>query len=134
MMLVGVASQQLVRRVPPRLSVRVGLVLLCTAGGLTLWGAATGRLLPLLGGGVVLGCAVYGLIYLGGLAAVAEVPGPERARAAAGYFVVAHVGFSAVPLLVGLAVDGFGTGPALGGLWIFITLCALVLVPAIGRR
>ena len=53
-------------------------------------------------------------------------PFEDRARAVAGYFVVAHLGFSAVPLVVGLAVDGLGAGLALA-----LALGAL-LVSAVG--
>ena len=101
--------------------------------GLTLFAAATGGLWSLLVGGAITGSATYGFIYLGGLAAVAEATAAERARAVAGYFVVAHPGFSAVPLAVGLAVDAFGAGPALAGLWAGVALAALVLIPLIRR-
>jgi predicted MFS family arabinose efflux permease len=133
MILVGVLVQQGLRRVAPGRSVKLGLVVLCAGSGLTLFGAATGGLWPLLVGGAVTGSATYGFIYLGGLAAVAEATAAERARAVAGYFVVAHLGFSAVPLAVGLAVDAFGAGPALAGLWAGVALAALVLVGWIRR-
>jgi hypothetical protein len=80
------------------------------------------------------GAATYGLIYLGGLAAAAEAAGPDRARATAGYFVMAHVGFAGVPMAVGLAVDGFGRAPTLAGLWLALLAAALVLGRIIGRK
>jgi len=131
MILVGVLVQQMLRRLDPRRAVRLGLFVLCAGAGLTLWGAATGRLGPLLLGGGITGTASYGFIYLGGLASVAEAAGSDRARAVAGYFVVAHLGFSAVPLAVGFAVDALGAGTALGGLWGLVALSALLLIPAI---
>jgi hypothetical protein len=77
---------------------------------------------------------VYGFVYLGGLAAVAEAAsGEERARAVAGYFVAAHVGFSAVPLAAGLAVDALGAPAALGGLWAAVAAAAFALGLAIRR-
>jgi hypothetical protein len=94
-----------------------------------------GMLWPLLVGAIGIGVAVYGLLYLGGLAAVAEAAaGEERARAVAGYFVVAHLGFSAVPLAAGLAVDAVGAPAALGGLWAALAGAALVLGLSIRRR
>lgn len=133
MILVGVLVQQALHRLDPRRAVRLGLVVLCAGAGLTLWGAATGRLWPLLLGGGITGTASYGFLYLGGLAAVAEAAASDRARAVAGYFVVAHLGFSAVPLAAGFAVDALGAGAALGGLWGLVALSALLLIPAIRR-
>ena len=46
---------------------------------------------------------------------------------------MAHIGFSAVPLLAGLAVDAFGAPAALGGLWGTVALAALGLGFAIRR-
>lgn len=133
MILVGVVVQQALHRLDPRRAVRLGLVVLCAGAGLTLWGAATGRLWPLLLGGGITGTASYGFIYLGGLASVAEAAGTDRPRAVAGYFVVAHLGFSAVPLAAGFAVDALGAGVALGGLWGLVAFSALLLIPAIRR-
>ena len=119
MMLVGVLVQQAFRRMRPRPAVRLGLAVLMLGSGLCFWGAAWGGgLWPLLLGGAVVGIGTYAFVYPGGLAAVAEAAsGEDRARAVAGYFVVAHLGFSAVPLAVGLAVDALGAGMALALAW-----------------
>ncbi len=134
MMLTGAGLQLLLRRVTPRRSVLAGLGCLCVGAGLVFWGTAFGLLWPLPLGAVLTGAATYGLVYLGGLAAAAEAAGPERARATAGYFVVAHLGFGGVPALVGLAMDHFGRGAALLGLWLALVATALVLALAIRRR
>jgi MFS family permease len=134
MMLVGVVAQQVFRRTAPRRAVRIGLAVLMLGAGLTFWGTASGGLWLLLVGGAVVGVGTYAFIYLGGLAAVAEAAsGEDRARAVAGYFVVAHLGFSAVPLLVGLAVDGFGAAAALTTTWVVLAVAALWLGLAVGR-
>ncbi len=57
----------------------------------------------------------------------------DRANAAAGFFLVANIGFSVPPLLAGLAVDRFGAAPALGGLWLVVTATAAALALAILR-
>jgi ABC-type thiamin/hydroxymethylpyrimidine transport system permease subunit len=62
------------------------------------------------------------------------VSGEERSRAVAGYFVIAHLGFSVVPLAVGLAVDALGAAPALAGLWCMVAGVAALLVPRLLRR
>jgi len=132
MMLVGVAAQRALAGIAPQRAVRIGLGILVPGAALTLWSAGAGRIWPLVGGAVVVGIGVYGFIYLGGLAAVAEAARPEeRARAVAGYFVVAHLGFSAVPLIVGLAVDRFGASAALAGMWGAVALTAAALALAI---
>ncbi|MFC7477286.1 MFS transporter [Dankookia sp. GCM10030260] len=131
MMAVGVLAQLPLRGLAPRRAVAAGLGLLVAGAAACFWGAAIQALWPLLLGGVAVGVAVYALVYPGGLAAVAEAAtGEERARAVAGYFVVAHLGFSAVPLAVGLAVDALGAAAALGLAWLALAATAA----ALGRR
>ncbi len=135
MMLVGVLAQQAVRGVPPRRAVPLGLGLLALGLGLTIWGTLAARLWPLLAGGTLVGIATYAFIYPGGLATAAvAASGEERSRAVAGYFVIAHLGFSVVPLAVGLAVDALGAAPALAGLWCMVAGVAALLVPRLLRR
>ncbi|MCB4820363.1 MFS transporter [Roseicella sp. GB24] len=130
MMAVGVLAQLAVRRIPPRRAVALGLLLLTVGAAVTFWGAATRGLWPLLLGGPVVGVAVYALVYPGGLAAVAEAAsGEERARAVAGFFVMAHLGFSAGPLAVGLAVDALDAPAAFALAWGVIALSAAALLP-----
>jgi MFS family permease len=134
MMIVGLAAQQIGRRMAPGRAVRLGLGVLVAGGGLTFWGVLGGGLVPLLAGAALVGTGTYAFVYPGGLSAVAEAAsGEDRARAVAGYFVVAHVGFSAVPLAVGLAVDAFGTAAALFGAWLALAGSAAVLAVAVRR-
>ena len=134
-MLVGVAAQRLFVAVEPRSAVRIGLVVLVIAAGTAFLGAVRASLPLFVLGASGVGVGVYAFLYRGGLAAVSEAAtGEERARAVAGYFVVAHVGFSIVPMLAGLAVDRIGAVPALGGLWLGILATAVVLGAAISRR
>jgi len=134
MIAVGVTAQQALGRVPPRRSVLAGLGVLVAGTGLVVIGTLSGALVPLLLGGAVVGSAAYGFLYLGGLAAVAQVaPAAERANAAAGYFLVAHIGFGLPPLLTGLAVERFGAAPALGALWLGVTAMAAALAWAMRR-
>ncbi len=129
-----VAAQQALGGVAPRPSVRIGLALLVVAAGLAFLGAILASLPLFVAGASGVGIGVYAFIYRGGLGAVSEAAtGEERARAVAGYFLVAHVGFSIVPMLAGLAVDAFGGAAALGGLWALILVTAIVLGVAIRR-
>jgi MFS family permease len=137
MILVGVVVQQALGRagLRPRRAVPLGLSVLVAGAGLMAWGTlAGGALAPLLAGGALVGSAAYGFIYLGGLAAAAQEAAPaERAGAAAGFFLLAHLGFALPPLLVGLAVDRFGAAMALSGLWLGVAALAAALAVAIRR-
>jgi len=135
MILVGVLVQQFLRGVAARRAVLTGLVLVTLGDGLAVWGTLTGGVALLLAGGAVIGSAAYGFLFLGGLAAASAAAAPEdRARAAAGFFLVAHVGFAIPPLLTGLAVDAFGAGVALPGHVVAVALFGLALAPFVGRR
>jgi MFS family permease len=130
MILVGVAAQQAMRRIEPRRSVRVGLLVLMLGLALAVPGALSADLVLLLFGGALLGVAAYGFCYLGGLAGAASAARPEeRARAAAGFFLIAHTGFAGVPLAVGVLVDAAGAAPALWALLALVSIsCAALWV------
>jgi len=134
MMLIGAIAQQALRRLEPRQSVRVGLVLLMVGGSCALYGAAMNVLWPVAAGTLLLGCAVYSYIYLGGLSAVAMAAGTERPRAVAGYFVIAHAGFSFVPMASGRAVDAFGAAPALLGFAACVVLASATIFVALSQK
>lgn len=135
MILVGVAVQPFLRRVPARRSVLIGLVLMVLGDTLAVWGTLSGAVLPLLVGGAVIGSAAYGFLFLGGLSAASAAAAPEqRARAAAGFFLVAHIAFALPPLLTGLAVDAFGAAVALPGHVLAVALAGLTLAPFLRRR
>ncbi|MDO9708149.1 MFS transporter [Paracraurococcus lichenis] len=129
MMAIGVLAQRPMRVLAPRRAVATGLMLLVAGAALAFWGTAARALWPLLLGGTAVGVAVYAMIYPGGLAAAsAAATGEERARAVAGYFVIAHVGFSAGPLAVGLLVDALGAPLAFGLAWVALALSAALLL------
>lgn len=132
MILVGTAVQQGLRRVEPRRSVLIGLAVLSLGAACVMWGTVERSLLALLVGGAAVGSAAYGFLFVGGLAAASEDPA-ERARAAAGFFLVAHAGFFLPPLATGLAVDAFGASRALAGLAAFVAGFSAFLAAAILR-
>lgn len=129
MILAGAATQQLLKGLPPRRALRLGLPLLCLGSGLVFVGATLPWLPLLLLGGPIAGIAAYGLVYLGGLAAATAGAPQDRPRATAGFFVVAHAGFSLVPLAVGLAADAWGAPAALAVMWLAVVAATLVLLP-----
>ena len=133
MILFGTAVQQAVKRLRPRKSVLLGLGVLSLGAAFVMWGAVERSLPALLVGGAAVGSAAYGFLFVGGLAAASEDPS-ERARAAAGFFLVAHAGFFLPPLLTGLAVDAFGAPRALAGLVVFVAGFSALLAALIARK
>ncbi len=127
MILVGAATQQALRRTRPVPALRLGLPVLAVGCGLAVAGTLSASLPLLLLGGAVIGTAAYGLVYLGALAMAAEGAPQDRPRAIAGVFLLAHCGFSLVPLAVGFAADALGAAPALVALWLAVTAMALLL-------
>jgi len=134
MILTGTATQQVFRRLESRRALRLGLPLLTLGAGLVFLGAVQGQIWLLLLGAPITGMAAYGLVYLGGLAAATAAAPLERPRAMAGFFVIAHAGFSLVPLAVGLAADMVGSGAALAGMWVCVLAATLLLLPFLRRR
>jgi predicted MFS family arabinose efflux permease len=125
--LVGVAFQPLSSRMAPERSVRLGLVLLVAGMALIAWAALARIPFLLLCGAAVAGSAAYGFIFTGGLTAVSVAAGAERARASAGFFLFAYIGFSGPPLLTGFAFDAFGPAPTLiGATAIIATACVAI--------
>ncbi len=136
MIIAGTAVQQAIGRWPARRLSLTGLPVLAAGAGLVILGTLGTSLPLLLAGGGLVGSAAYGFLYVGALAAASEAAsGEDRARAAAGVFLIAHAGFCLPPLLTGLAVDAFGAPAALGGFWAGLaSLCALLALLLLRRR
>ena len=135
MILAGTAVQQAIGRLPARRLSLTGLPVLAAGAGLVILGTLEASLALLLAGGALVGSAAYGFLYVGALAAASEAAsGHDRARAAAGVFLVAHAGFCLPPLLTGLAVDAFGPTPALAGFWAALALLCALLAALLLRR
>lgn len=128
MILAGTAVQQAIGGLAARRSSLIGLPVLVAGAGLVVAGTLGASLPLLLAGGALVGSAAYGFLFVGALAGASEAAsGEDRARAAAGVFLIAHLGFCVPPLLTGLAVDAFGAAPALGGFWALLAgFCALL--------
>lgn len=136
MIIAGTAVQQAIGRWPARRLSLTGLPVLAAGAGLVIVGTLHASLPLLLAGGGLVGSAAYGFLYVGALAAASEAAsGADRARAAAGVFLIAHAGFCVPPLLTGLAVDAFGAPLALGGFWGGLAgLCVLLALLLLRRR
>ncbi len=136
MIAVGTAMQQAIGAWPARRLSLAGLPVLLAGAALVLAGTLRASLILLLAGGALVGSAAYGFLFVGALAAASEAAsGEDRARAAAGVFLVAHAGFCIPPLLTGLAVDRFGAAAAMAGFWAWLAaFCALLVVLLLRRR
>lgn len=109
----GVLFQPLARRLVPATSVRLGLVILLLAYALIAWGALEGHLAGVLLGALGASSACYGFIYLGGLSGVLDTAGDRPARASAGFFLMAYLGFSVPVVVIGALMEHLGQADAL---------------------
>ncbi len=125
--MVGVVLQPTAGQMTPPRAVRLGLVLLVIGMTLITAGSLQQSIWLLLLGAAVAGSAAYGFIFTGGLTAVSVAAGQERARASAGFFMFAYIGFSIPPLITGFAFDRFGAAPTLIGATMIIALVAVGL-------
>jgi MFS family permease len=128
---VGFLCQPLARRTANVTALMVGCALIPLGFLLLCLGTVQGVLpLVLLGAGIT-SSASYGFTYLGGLAEVSATSAAERARATAGYFVYAYVGFSIPVILSGLIADTAGLPAALWSFFLYLAggnaLLALIL-------
>jgi MFS family permease len=109
----GVLVQPWARRLAPQRSMLIGLSVVPVGYALMVTGAALHQLPAVLLGACICGTGCYGFSYLGGLAAVSDAAGEQRARAVAGFFFFAYLGFGIPSILVGYAADHVGTTWAL---------------------
>lgn len=134
---VGFLCQPLARRTNNATALMFGCGLIPLGFLMLCLGAIWGMLPLVLVGAGVTSSASYGFTYLGGLAEVSAASGADRARATAGYFVYAYVGFSIPVILSGLVADSAGLPTALWCFFVYLVtgnaLLALILQRHKGR-
>ncbi|GAB2800730.1 MFS transporter [Halomonas shantousis] len=118
----GLLFQPWARRLSPQVSTQLGLVILPLAYAMIAWGALYGSLSAVLAGALAASSACYGFVYLGGLSGVIEVAGADKARASAGFFLMAYLGFSLPVIVIGLLIDALGHDVALAWFGAALTL------------
>lgn len=130
----GALVQPLARRFSSDNALRIGFLLLPVGYGCLLWGAIAGLLPLVLLGGAVAGSSCYGFTYVGGLGQVsAHSTLAERARAVAGYFLAAYLGFGLPAVGLGVLADRFGIATALGLFGGVLTLASFGLLASMAR-
>lgn len=130
---IGAFFQPLARRMAARHSLRIGYALFISGFLLLLGGIHTGALSLILLGSACSGASSFGFIYLGGLAAVVDNSGKEKARAVSGYFLFAYLGLGVPCIFIGFMSDSMGLFESLAYAGSAVTTIALLL-HALARR
>lgn len=130
----GVLFQPVARCLDAPRSLQLGSVLLVLGYSLFTCGAWLGVLGLVIAGVAIAGTACYGFIYLGGLAEVVRLAGPQPARATSGYFVCAYLGYGLPIVLIGFLSDRFGIVNTLIGFGVVLLVCNALLVGSYQRR
>lgn len=110
---VGFLCQPVARRMKNASALALGFALVPAGFLILLLGVRAAQLMLVLIGTAVSSAASYGFTYLAALSEVASRAPEDRARATAGLFVYAYVGFSVPVIGSGLLADWFGLGFAL---------------------
>ncbi|WP_435980575.1 MFS transporter [Psychrobacter sp. DM4] len=123
----GLLFQPIARKLDPKVSSKLGIMILLPAYTLLAWGALHANLPAILLAAFAASSSCYGFVYLGGLSGVTRSAGKEQARASAGYFLMAYMGFSVPVIFTGLIVDRYGAAVAFYAFGLFLLLGALIL-------
>jgi len=110
---VGFLCQPVARRMKNASALALGFALVPAGFLILLLGVQAEQLVLVLIGTAVSSAASYGFTYLAALSEVGSRAPEDRARATAGLFVYAYVGFSVPVIGSGLLADWFGLGFAL---------------------
>lgn len=105
---VGFLSQPLARRLSNQAALSVGFALVPLGFLTLLFGVWTQSIWFVLAGTAITSSASYGFTYLSSLAEFSLRAPDNRARAAAGLFVYAYMGFSVPTIASGMLADRFG--------------------------
>ena len=123
----GLLFQPIARKLDPQVSCKLGILILLPAYALLAWGALYANLPVILLAAFLASSSCYGFVYLGGLSGVTQSADTEQARASAGYFLMAYMGFSVPVIFTGLIVDQYGAAIAFYAFGLFLLLGAVLL-------
>ncbi len=125
----GILFQPWARRLAPELAIQRGLLVLPAAYALLVYGVTQAALWAVMLGAVAASSVCYGFVYLGGLSRVVSLAGEQTARASAGFFLLAYVGFSVPVVLTGLLMDLLGRSQALAAFGLLLLIGVLGVYP-----
>jgi len=123
----GLLFQPIARKLDPQVLSKLGILILLPVYALLAWGALHANLPAILLAAFLATSNCYGFVYLGGLSGVTRSADTEQARASAGYFLMAYMGFSISVIFTGLIVDKYGATIAFYAFGLFLVLGALIL-------
>ena len=123
----GLIVQPIARKLDPKVSSKLGLLILLPAYALLAWGTLNANLPVILLAAFLASTSCYGFVYLGGMLGVAKSAGNEQARASAGYFLMAYIGLSVPVIFTGLIVDRYGAATAFHAFGVFSLVGVIVL-------
>lgn len=97
----------------PERAIAAGAVLVPTGFAILVLGATLGHIAAVLTGAALTGAGAMGFTFPGGLAAISERAGADRAGAVTGFFLWCYLGFCIPTCIAGYASDTLGLLPAL---------------------
>ena len=127
---IGFLCQPVARRMKGQTALLVGYALVPTGFLALVGGFWSQSILLILAGTCITSSASYGFTYLCGLSEFSLRAPEDRARATAGLFVYAYVGFSFPVITSGALADMFGLLPAMGLFLVFLFAVSLFAVGA----
>lgn len=123
----GFLCQPIAKRLTNNAALAVGLFLVPTGFVILLIGMRFDLLAAVLAGTCITSAASYGFTYLAALAEVSARAPDDRARATAGLFIYAYVGFSVPVIISGILADTLGLLPAMA-LFGVTTIAAIMAI------
>lgn len=124
----GFLCQPLARRLSNQKALLTGYALVPIGFLMVLGGVWTQSIILILAGTGLTSSASYGFVYLSGLSEFSLRAPENRARATAGLFVYAYVGFSLPVIASGALADMFGLLSAMSAFFLFLLAITVVSV------
>lgn len=124
----GFLCQPLARRMKNATSLALGFALIPTGFITIILGLKTSSIVWVLLGTCLTSAANYGFTYLGSLLEVTTLAPDNRARATAGLFTYAYIGFSLPTVASGILADNVGLLPAMTVFGTFLVIATILVV------
>ena len=129
---IGFLCQPIAKRMSDEMALATGIVLIPLGFAILLLGAWVQSIELVLLGTCLSSASSYGFTYLAGLSQVAIRAPDNRARATAGLFVYAYVGFSLPIIASGIVADSFGLLEAMA-VFLLVLFISSAIVLAVHR-
>lgn len=129
---IGFLCQPIAKRMSDEMALATGIVLIPLGFAILLLGAWVQSIELVLLGTCLSSASSYGFTYLAGLSQVAIRAPENRARATAGLFVYAYVGFSLPIIASGIVADSFGLLEAMA-VFLLVLFISSAIVLAVHR-